>query len=289
MSAKPAFHVTAGAISGGARAQAGADALPPADTPLSAQEIARLSRRLEIANEGNPDFNAAAGVAAALALGLYSRERTGGGQALETRMMLTNAYTNSKDFVDFEGRPAREIPDAQLLGLGALYRLYAASQGWVFLAAPSQRDFERLCAAADCAGLLEDARFSSAEARAQHDEDLATELERVFAARDANDWEQSLTALGVACVRADEGPPARWIYEHPDAERLGWYSQVAAEDSASGSYRRYGKMITQDRDTDPLGGAFRSGEHTRSLLAEIGYSESEIAALIDRGIVAEPG
>ena len=111
----------------------------------------------------------------------------------------------------------------------------------------------------------------------------------MFAARDADGWEQSLTASGVACVRADEGPPARWIYEHPDAERLGWYTQVAEEDSAFGSYRRYGKMIKQDRETRPLGGAFRSGEHSRSLLAEIGYSEAEIATLFDRGIVAEPG
>jgi len=288
MSSKPAFHVTAGAVSGGARAQAGADALPPADHPLSMAEIARLSRRLEIANEGNPDFNAAVGVAAALALGLYSRERTGRGQALETRMMLTNGYTNSKDFVDFEGRPEREWADARLLGLGALYRLYAASEGWVFLAAPSQRDFERLCAAAGCAALLADPRFASAESRAQHDEELAAELERVFAARDADAWEQSLTESGVACVRADEGPPARFVYEHPDAERLGWYTQVAEEDSFYGSYRRYGKLVTQDRETGPLRGAFRAGEDTRSLLAELEYSEAEIAALLESGVVAEP-
>ncbi len=90
-------------------------------------------------------------------------------------------------------------------------------------------------------------------------------------------------------MRADEGPPARWIYEFPDAEKLGWYTQVAEEDSAYGSYRRYGKLVTLDRETGPLGGAFRSGEHTRALLAEIDYSEAEIAALLERGIVAEPG
>jgi len=288
MSSKPAFHVTAGAISGGARAQAGADALPPADTPLSLGEIARLSRRLELANEGNPDFNAAAGVAAALALGLYTRERTGRGQALETRMMLSNAYTNSKDFIDFEGRPAREFPDAQLLGLGALYRLYPTAQGWVFLAAPSQRDFERLCAAAGCRALCEDERFASAESRLRHDAALADELVQRFATRGADDWARHLTDHGVACVRADEGPPARWIYQHPDAERLGWYTEVAEHDSAQGAYRRYGKLVTQDRETSPLRGAFRAGEHTRALLMELDYGEAEITALLERGVVAQP-
>ena len=164
----------------------------------------------------------------------------------------------------------------------------AAAEGWVVLAAPSQRDFERLCAAAGCAALLADPRFASAESRAQHDEELAAELERVFAARDADGWEQSLTESGVACVRADEGPPARFVYEHPDAERLGWYTQVAEEDSFYGSYRRYGKLVTQDRETGPLRGAFRAGEDTRSLLAELEYSEAEIAALLESGVVAEP-
>ncbi len=289
MSSKPAFHVTAGALSGGARAQAGYDAVPPPDVPLSLPEIAQLSRRLELANEGNPDFNAAVGVAAALALGLYARERSGEGQALETRMMLSNAYTNSKDFVDFEGRPPREIPDARLLGLGALYRLYpTADDGWVFLAAPSQRDFERFCEAAGCGALLEDPRFASAAGRASHDDELAGELERVLAARDADAWEAALTARGVACVRADQGPPARWIYEHPDGQRLGWWTQLPAEDSAFGSYRRYGRPITQDRDAGPLGGAFRTGEHTRDLLVELGYGEAEIDSLLERRIVAVP-
>ena len=287
-SSKAAFHVTAGALSGGARAQAGVDAVPPDDTKLSLPEIARLSRRLEISNEGNPDFNAAAGVAAALALGLYSRERSGRAQQLEVRMMLTNCYTNSKDFVDFEARPARELSDAQLLGLNALYRLYSTSDGWVFLAAPSQRDFERLCLAADCKALLTDSRFAHAESRAQHDEELTAELTSVFAARDAGDWEQSLTTQSVACVRADEGPPARYIYEFPDAKRLGWYEEVAEQDSAYGSYRRYGKLITQDRETAPLRGAVRPGENTRALLAELEYSADEIASLLERGIVAEP-
>jgi crotonobetainyl-CoA:carnitine CoA-transferase CaiB-like acyl-CoA transferase len=288
MSSKAAFHVTAGAISGGARAQAGVDAVPPADAPMSPDEVARVSRRLEIANEGNPDFNAAAAVAAALALGLYSRERTGRGQSLETRMTLSNGYTNSKDFVDFPGRPPRELPDAQLLGLAALYRLYRASEGWVFLAAPSQRDFERLCAAAGCAELLEDARFATPEARVQHDAALAQALERVFSERGADAWEQDLTARGVACVRADEGPPARWVYESPYAEELGWTAQVDEADSAFGAYRRYGRLVTLERDAGPLLGAFRTGEHTRALLGELGYADDEVASLFERGVVTGP-
>jgi crotonobetainyl-CoA:carnitine CoA-transferase CaiB-like acyl-CoA transferase len=47
-------------------------------------------------------------------------------------------------------------------------------------------------------------------------------------------------------------------------------------------------LIRQDRPSAPLKGAFRAGEHTRSLLAELDYSEDEIAALLERGVVVEP-
>src|SRR5262245_58198664 len=131
MAWKAAFHVTAGAVTGGARAQVGAGNLPVAGSALAPDELARSLYLLEKANEAHPDFNAAVAAAAALSLGLFARERTGRGQALETRMMLSNAWVLSKDFVDFPGRAPRELPGPDVTGLGPLYRLYPAAGGWV--------------------------------------------------------------------------------------------------------------------------------------------------------------
>jgi crotonobetainyl-CoA:carnitine CoA-transferase CaiB-like acyl-CoA transferase len=219
-------------------------------------------------------------------MGLYARERSGVGQALETRMMLSNAYVLSADFIDYAGRPPRARADAQLRGLGPLYRLYAASEGWVFLAAPGPRDFERLCAALGRQDLARDVRFADAEARARHAHALGDALERVFAQRSADDWEQSLGARGVGCVRADEGPHARYLFDAPWARELGLVGEAA--DSARGRYRRYGRALQFGRDMGPLGGAWRAGEHTRSILAEIGYSAGEVERLLDQGVVGEP-
>ena len=49
-------------------------------------------------------------------------------------MLCSNAWALSADYVDYPGRPLREQADAGLHGLGALYRLYATAEGWVFLA-----------------------------------------------------------------------------------------------------------------------------------------------------------
>jgi crotonobetainyl-CoA:carnitine CoA-transferase CaiB-like acyl-CoA transferase len=283
---KAAFHVSAGAMLGGARAQVGDGRLPPADAKPTPEEIARGQFLLEKANESHPDFNAAVAAAAALALGLYTRERTGAGQALETRMMLSNAYVLSKDFVDFPGRAPRELPGPDATGLSALYRLYPTADGWVFLAAFSQRDFERFCAAAGCRELARDPRFASAGARAKHDAALAEALEAVLAARAAEEWEKALAPLGVGCVRASDQPTASYILDHERAAELSWRAQVA--ESAFGPYPRYGRGVELARELGPLGGAWRAGEHTRPILAELGYSPAEIASLLERRIVAEP-
>ena len=134
---KPAYHPTAGALCGEALAQLGAGGLPAPDRPLSSDDLARQAHRNELANETNPDPNAAVATATAALLALYHRARTGEGQAVETSMLCSNAWALSADYVDHPGRPPREAADAGLHGLCALYRLYATAEGWVFLACPS--------------------------------------------------------------------------------------------------------------------------------------------------------
>jgi crotonobetainyl-CoA:carnitine CoA-transferase CaiB-like acyl-CoA transferase len=286
MAYKAAFHVSAGALAGGARAQAGDARLPPPDARPSPEELLHSLFLLEKANESHPDFNASVVVAAAVALGLWARERSGAGQALETRMMLSNCYVLSKDFVDFPGRAPRELPGADLAGLSALYRLYPAAEDWVFLAAPTQRDFERLCAAADCGALARDPRFATGDSRAKHDTELAAELSRVFAGRSALAWEQALAPRGIGCVRASDQPTAGFILDHERGAELGWTAQVS--ESAFGAYKRYGRGVELAREAGPLGGAWRAGEHTRPILAELGYPDAEIERLLRERVVAEP-
>jgi crotonobetainyl-CoA:carnitine CoA-transferase CaiB-like acyl-CoA transferase len=286
MSARPAFHVTAGAICGGALAQSGADGAPGPDVELRGQEVAWWSQHLTRCNESNPDFNAALAVAAAVTMALYGRARTGEGQSLETRMMLSNAYTLSEHFVDYETHPGRMFPDAGVHGLGALYRLYPAREGWVFVAAAGQRAFGELCRAIDVPALAEDARFAGPGARARHDAELAEELAAVLRRRHAAEWEQELTARGVACVQVHDGPHAAYVFDAPWAERLG-FSAVAAA-SGLGPYRRYGRAVRSARDLGPPGAADRVGGQTRSILSGLGYDDGSIDKLIAGGVVAEP-
>ncbi len=289
----PAFHVTGGAVAGGAWAQAGEGCPPPPETELSLDELARVSRRLEASNEANPDFNSAVAAAAAVAMGLYARERTGEAIEIETRMMLSNAMMMSADFVRpvgpvergdaaSSGPPFREV-DAELDGLGPLYRLYRASDGWLFLAVAGERDFQRLCEGLGLASIPSDARFATAAERSRHAEALVEVLSAAIVKQPADALEAKLAACGVACVRADEGPYSRWLFEQTWACDDGVVVDVA--ESIAGPYRRYGASLTSGESV-PLRGAFAAGADTRALLDEVGFTTDEIEGWLAAGVVA---
>ena len=280
----PAFHVTGGAVTGGAWAQAGADCPPPAAAELSREEMLRAAARLERANEANPDFNSAVAAAAAVTMGLYAREKNGEAIQIETRMMLSNAMMMSEHFIEYPGRPARREVDSEINGLGALYRLYPTAEGWVFLAAPRPRDFTRLCATLELGGLAADPRFATPASRADNDDALAEAIGSAIAKHSADALEEKLTGQGVACVRADQGPYSSWLFAQDWAREQGLVFETP--DSVVGPYTRYGPPLTSQRPA-PLAGAFDSGANTRAILAEIGFAADEIDALLADSVVAE--
>jgi crotonobetainyl-CoA:carnitine CoA-transferase CaiB-like acyl-CoA transferase len=286
MSMRPAFHVTAGAVCGGALAQSGGDGAPGPAVELSDEELVWWSQRLIRCNEANPDFNAALVVAVAVTMALYARARTGEGQTVETRMMAANAYALSEHFIDYPGRPPRLLPDAGVHGLHALYRLYPTFHGWVFVAAVDDRDFARLCAAIGSDALARDPRFSTPSARRQHDDELARALEAALATRDATTLERELTAAGVACVRSYPGSHAAYVFDSPWSRELGLVEDACA--TGFGPYPRYGRVVRTERDVGPLGPADAVGAQTRSILAELGYTDDEVEALRAAAVVGTP-
>lgn len=98
------------------------------------------------AGRGNPpqmrqttDHSALLGVTVAILLALRERERTGEAQNAETTMLCSAAYLLSDDFIQYEGKPDRPLPDSGQYGLHCRYRLYqTAEDGWVFFACPQQ-------------------------------------------------------------------------------------------------------------------------------------------------------
>ena len=283
---RPATHPIPGAALGGAVWQSGS--MP---TCTSLEELREGARRLSRANEVNPDPNTSAVIASATMIALWHRQRTGQGQQLFTDMMGANAWANIGDFFAHEGREPRPRVDDEVLGTGPLYRLYRCAEGWVFLAVVLDVEWNRLCATLAHLDahpdLHEDARFATREARASHADDLATTLAEIFATREADQWERSLTARGIGCVRADGPLPGDFWHTDPHVAANGFTSRVTHFDN--GPYERY-HAVARVRGAERIyGPAPVGGEHAEALLFELGYDVEAIARLRAAGVIwSEP-
>ncbi len=86
--------------------------------------------------EGNPPLResgadpvAAAGHAAAMALGVFARHRTGEAQDVESAMIVSNMLLNYEDAYDHEGKAPRPPVDPRQFGIGPTHRLYECAVG----------------------------------------------------------------------------------------------------------------------------------------------------------------
>lgn len=234
--------------------------------------------------EGNPPLResgadpvAAAGHAAAMALGLFARHRTGEAQDVESAMIVSNMLLNFEDAYDHEGKQPRPPVDPRQFGIGPTHRLYECAPD------PGDRppyvnpDPRWVMFVADEAAF---ARFREEVGRPDlaADED---ELAAVFLTRTAAEWE----AADVGCVVADAMSHFAFLFEDEQAKAVPMTTAVE-HPSIGGRYWRYSPAIAFS-DTPSQARPFTEhGEHTRALLAEVGYDADAIQALEADGVVA---
>jgi crotonobetainyl-CoA:carnitine CoA-transferase CaiB-like acyl-CoA transferase len=285
---RPAFHPIASAITGNALHQAGRGCPPPAEAKLTLPEVVEYSRQLGCANEGNPDPTSALAAATAILLSLYARDAGWvEGQRSETTMICANAYAMSEDWLRYAGKPPRREPDAELYGLHALYRLYpAAGDSWVFLACVQEKEWQALVAALGRPAWATDPRFATPAERLVHEAELAERLGEVFCTREAAVWEQLLIPAGVPCVRADGPHLSQFLIYEAWCRADG--VAIPVEHRRFGRIWRHGPVAKLSATPGAPGPGCELGEHTREILAELGYSEAEMQALRDKRVVVWP-
>jgi crotonobetainyl-CoA:carnitine CoA-transferase CaiB-like acyl-CoA transferase len=109
----------------------------------------------------------------------------------------------------------------------------------------------------------------------------------VFSARTADEWETNLLAAGVGCVRADAASNFNFLYEDPQARAINMMTATEHPDFG-GKYWRHAPVLRFSKTPCQARPFTGKGEHTRSILAELGYDDDEIARLKEQHVVNWP-
>jgi crotonobetainyl-CoA:carnitine CoA-transferase CaiB-like acyl-CoA transferase len=214
---------------------------------------------------------------------LYRRERTGRGQLVSTSLLRTGLYCVGWDTgtrLRF-GTVAPTAPRTQPLNpVLNQYRSRDARWFWL-LGLEAERHWPKLARVIERPELVADERFADARARRHGSAELTALLDAAFATRDLEDWAARFDRedLWWAPVQTQDevvnDPQVRamaGIVKVPDYGNEGSFEAVATP------------LEFSDSAVGPQGPPPKLGEHTDTILREIGASDGEIAALRARGV-----
>lgn len=166
---------------------------------------------------------------------------------------------------------------------------FRTGDGLLNIAANKQEQFEALTRLIGRPELADDPRFAGREARKRNRLGLRSEIEATLGSRSAADWSVSFNAAGVPAGEVLSIPQ---ILEHPHIQERQLVLDLGEVSGVDRPVRvvRAGFRLASG-DPHPSLPPPRLGEHTRQVLAEIGYDGERIDALATAGVIgllAEP-
>ena len=204
---------------------------------------------------------------------LYHRKRTGVAQSVDTSILnaalLCASYTALRD--DGRALPRPQL-DRMQLGLSSRYRLYEASDGWLVVVALTDDEQAALATALGVAVLPADA-------------ELGPVLEAWCASRSAADAFGALDGAGVP-VEICDGDFGVRVHDDPELQALGLV--VKQQHPKLGRYEQLG--ITIDFSDTPqhiFGPPPVVGQHTREIMREYGFDDTDVDKLVESKAVFE--
>ena len=265
---------------------------PDAEKPAYDQIIQGLSGAMDVNGDerlhplraGFPVCDTVGGLNAAFAIlaALYHRERTGEGQMIDVALldsiMPLMGWVAANLLIG--GQPP--VPMGNDNFTAAPSGSFRTQDGHVNIAANKQEQWEAMAEVIGAPELKEDPRFRERDERKKNRRALTPLVEEKLATKPTAHWVEALNARDVP---SGDILPLGAALDQPQVRHRGVLRDVRVDDEI-GDVRLFG--LTAQLSKTP--GAIttpppRLGEHTAELLAGLGYSREDIAALKAKGIV----
>ncbi len=210
-----------------------------------------------------------------------AREETGRGQRIDTSLFEGSLALSIWETAELWATGRIPQPFGSAHRLTAPYQALATSDGYINVGANNERLWKRLCSSVGREELLGDERFTTNDDRMENRHELAIELEKTLKDKTTDEWMEVFNEAGFPAgpihnykqVFEDEHTKARNMMvemDHPIEGKIKGLGIPVKLSETPGQIRRPAPLL---------------GEHTEETLGRLGYSDSDIANLKERGVV----
>lgn len=214
-------------------------------------------------------------------MAIEARHTTGRGQRVDTSLLEGQMSMLSYHLCRYFSTGKVPGPSGSGSATQVPYQAFKAADNWIVVAAFNQRMWGGFCGGVGHPEWERDPRFTDANARQGHRDELLGLIGATLATRSAEHWIGQLDAAHVPCTRVnridqavqEEQVIAREMIVEIDVPELGRIQVAGLPIKLS---ETPGRM---DRHPPHL------GEHTSEVLRSLGYEEADIARLEARGAV----
>jgi crotonobetainyl-CoA:carnitine CoA-transferase CaiB-like acyl-CoA transferase len=232
---------------------------------------------------GIPIADLCAGMFAAqgIMLALLEREVSGKGQWVQTSLLEAQIQ-----MLDFQA--ARYLKDGDVpLSAGNDHPtsiptgVFQTSDGYINIAVAGQAIYERFCNAINGKNLMTDERFSTAALRSANRVELNAAISDVTRTNTSAHWIELFNEAGVP-----SGPiySMDQVFADPQVRHLGM--AVPVEHPRIGTFPVVNQAIKMSRTPSSIRSATPDqGQHTDSILADLGYDDATIKQLHQSGVI----
>jgi crotonobetainyl-CoA:carnitine CoA-transferase CaiB-like acyl-CoA transferase len=162
------------------------------------------------------------------------------------------------------------------------YQDFETASGRMAVAAANDGLFGAMCGVLGREELARDERFATNPARVENRAELIPLLAERLRERPAEDWVAALDAAGVPVGKVRSVPEAL-----ASAAAAGRPATTSVEHPTAGALELVASPIWGPTDSAPATAPPLLGEHTEVVLRELGRTDEEISALLERGVAAQ--